>query len=289
MAIDTIPYPEATNLARPDLAFYPLRIPVSHWQLRHYISTPEPDLLFYASGHDIYCLNTASKKRKHIATLPFEARCTASGYGYVCVGGEDDGHFAAIKLDGSGPRTLDVDSALPIESQAWRSTEGHAAAAVGRRAASVKVERIGEEIVNSISIHRIQDEDAHLDDIVAVLTNNDKTVRVYSLPQSLETTVLDLPFAMNHATVLLDGDVGRCGRLQPGLLLSARDSRDTTTDSQAAQSADKCEHRVDPYERYRSACVRARLHNGLLLNRLVAFWAARCGGQRERLHHRIRR
>jgi hypothetical protein len=67
------------------------------------------------------------------------------------------------------------------------------------------VERIGEEIVNSISIHRIQDEEAHLHDIVAVLTNNDKTVRVYSLPQRLETCVLDLPFAMNHATISPDG------------------------------------------------------------------------------------
>ncbi|KAK5002386.1 hypothetical protein LTR28_011489, partial [Elasticomyces elasticus] len=137
------------------------------------------------------------RKRRHIATLPFEARCTAAGYGWICVGGEDEGRFAAIKLDGEGPRTLDVDSALPIDH--W--------AQVGRpaRAASVRVEMIGEEIVNSISIHRIQDEDAHLDDIVAVLTNNDKTVRVYSLPQNLETYVLDLPFAMNHATISPDG------------------------------------------------------------------------------------
>ncbi|KAK3066890.1 hypothetical protein LTR53_016568, partial [Teratosphaeriaceae sp. CCFEE 6253] len=192
-------YPDANNLAHAQKGFFPVRIPVSHWQLRHYISTPEPDLLYYASAHDIYCLNTKTRKRKHIATLPFEARCTASGYGWVCVGGEDDGHFAAIKLDGSGARTLDVDAALPVE--AWRQSTS----STGRRAASVKVERIGEEIVNSISIHRIQDEEAHLDDIVAVLTNNDKTVRVYSLPQSLETTVLDLPFAMNHATISPDG------------------------------------------------------------------------------------
>lgn len=74
-----------------------------------------------------------------------------------------------------------------------------------RRGAHVKVERIGEEIVNSISIHRIQNEEAHLDDIVAVLTNNDKTVRIYSLPRRLETCVLDLPFAMNHATISPDG------------------------------------------------------------------------------------
>ena len=139
-------YPEATNLVHADKTFYPVRIPVSHWQLRHYISTPEQDLLYYASGHDIYCLNTATRKRKHIATLPFEARCTAAGYGWVCVGGEEEGHFAAIKLDGSGSRTLDVDSALPIDH--WRQSGPGASR---RAAASVKVERIGEEIVNSIS------------------------------------------------------------------------------------------------------------------------------------------
>nr|POE88005.1 uncharacterized protein c4g3.03 [Quercus suber] len=170
-----------------------------HWQLRHYISTPEADHLFYASGHDIYCLNTVTRKRKHIATLPFDARCTASGHGWMCVGGEDSGHFAAIKIEGDGPRAATVDAPLPLDYSAADREDG------GRRATSVKLERIGEEIVNSISIHRIQDEAAHLYDIVAVLTNNDKTVRVYSLPQGVETTVLDLPFAMNHATMSPDG------------------------------------------------------------------------------------
>ncbi|RMX81007.1 hypothetical protein D0869_07130 [Hortaea werneckii] len=214
MAIDAhIPYPETHSLAHDQSkTFYPVRIPVSHWQLRHFISCPEQDILYYASGHDVYCLNTRTKKRKHIATLPFEARCTASGYGYVCVGGEDEGHFAAIKMEGSGLRNMEmeVDSALPIDDR-WRSgpareeERSREENGVGRRAGSVKVERIGEEIVNSISIHRITDEEVHLDDIVAVLTNNDKTVRVYSLPQNLETTVLDLPFAMNHATISPDG------------------------------------------------------------------------------------
>lgn len=40
---------------------------------------------------------------------------------------------------------------------------------------------------------------------MAVLTNNDKTVRLYSLVQNLELTVLDLPIAMNHATISPDG------------------------------------------------------------------------------------
>ena len=45
----------------------------------------------------------------------------------------------------------------------------------------------------------------HLDDIVAVLTNNDQTVRMYSLPLNVETQVLDLDFPMNHCTVSPDG------------------------------------------------------------------------------------
>ena len=137
------------------------RLEFRHWQLRHYISHPEPDLLYYASGHDVYCLNTATKKRKRIATLPFEARCTASGFGYVCVGGEQNGHFAAIKLDGAGQRygNSEVDSALPIQ-QTWQRQDSREDR-VFRRATDVKVETIGEEIVNSISVHRIQDEEAH--------------------------------------------------------------------------------------------------------------------------------
>lgn len=110
------------------------------------------------------------------------------------MGGEHEGHFAAIKLDGH--RAMDVDSALPLSSFGQN---------LSRRAPTVKVERIGEEIVNSISIHRIQDEEAHLDDIVAVLTNNDRTVRIFSLPSGLETKVKDLPFAINHATISPDG------------------------------------------------------------------------------------
>ncbi|KAK6408606.1 hypothetical protein LTR95_018412, partial [Oleoguttula sp. CCFEE 5521] len=146
-------YPDTDRLVSTSKKFYPISIPVSHWQLRHYISSPEPDRLYYASGREVFCLQPSTKKRKHVASLPFEARCTASGYGWICVGGEDEGHFAAIKTGALG----------------W-GEDGETS-----RSADVKVDRIGVEIVNSISIHRIQDEDAHLDDIVAVLTNNDKT------------------------------------------------------------------------------------------------------------------
>ncbi|CZT17659.1 uncharacterized protein RCC_03496 [Ramularia collo-cygni] len=172
---DPIPNPETHNLAHANKRFYRVKIPVSHWQLRHYISTTQKSL-YYASGKQVYHLNTETHRRTHLATLPFDARCTASAHGWVCVGGEEEGHFATIQLH-SNPA----------------------------RAPTVKIERIGEEIVNSISIHRLQDEEAHLDDIVAILTNNDQTVRIYSLPAGQETRVKDLPFAINHATLSPDG------------------------------------------------------------------------------------
>lgn len=195
MAIDSIPFAPSDDYALPDKTFYPLDIPVSHWQLRHYISHSDPDVLYYASGTEVYYLNVSTRKRKHIATLPFEARCTASGHGYVCIGGEYKGHFAVIKLEEG--RRIDVDVAVPLDH--WRSVHGTP------RAVDIKVERIGGSIVNSISIHKIQDQDAHLYDVVAVLTNNDSTVRIYSLSHGREVSVLDLPDAMNHATISPDG------------------------------------------------------------------------------------
>lgn len=197
-------YSQTDRLAYTDKTFIPARIPVSHWQLRHYISSPDKDTIYYASGNEVYHLNTVTKKRKHLTTLPFEARCTASGYGYVCVGGEDEGHFAIIKLESTRPTHsyhIDVDAPLPIEDY-WQTSPP-----LPPRAVNVKVERIGDEIVNSVSVHKIQDEEAHLYDVVAVLTNNDRTVRVYSLQQGVETTCLDLPFPMNHASISPDGKV----------------------------------------------------------------------------------
>ncbi|PNS21726.1 hypothetical protein CAC42_1580 [Sphaceloma murrayae] len=195
MAVDPVVYPDSDNLAHAGKTFYPLKIPVSHWQLRHYISHPDPDVLYYASGSDIYYLNTATKKRKHIATLPFDARCTSAGFGYLCIGGENDGHFAVVKLEES--RAADVDAAIPFDY--WQSHRG------APRAADIKVETVGTDIVNSVSVHQIHDDEAHLHDVVAVLTNNDRTVRIYSLIHSIEAAVLQLPDPMNHATISPDG------------------------------------------------------------------------------------
>lgn len=202
MAVDDFLSRDTDAFVLPSKAYYPLKIPIAHYQLRHFISSPEQDLIYYASGCDIYCLNAATQTQAHLTTLPFDARCTASGYGYVCVGGADHGNFAAIKVTGFPPADdSHVDASLPLdfEHRLPRPPLLHTAH-------RIQLEKIGQDIVNSISIHKLPalTTDGR-DDVVAVLTNNDKSVRVYSLLDNLELCCIDLPIAMNHATISPDG------------------------------------------------------------------------------------
>lgn len=123
----------------------------------------------------------------------------------MCVGGADDGNFAAIKVTGFPPTpSSDVDALLPFELSSRTTLPRPPLLGAAR---DVDLTRIGEDIVNSISIHKFDAEDGGQDEVVAVLTNNDKTVRVYSLVRKEEVAVLDLPFAMNHATISPDGEL----------------------------------------------------------------------------------
>jgi WD40 repeat protein len=162
----------------------------SHWQLRHLITNPEPDLLYYVSRNDVYCLNTAANLRAHIAVLPFAARCTASGFGWICVAGGDGNHIAIIRLDSNDMR-------VPGEYGGMHS----------RNRPDIKIEQMGSDIINSISIHKLQgnEEAGTTSDVVAVLTNNDRTVRIFSLTLHSQNSVMDLAFAVNHATISPDG------------------------------------------------------------------------------------
>lgn len=137
----------------------------------------------------------------HLATLPFDARCTASGYGYVCVGGADHGNFAAINVTGFPPAdSTNVDASLPLDLDHRLSQPP-----LLHTAQRIQLEKIGEDIVNSISIHKLPPTTSDgRDQVVAVLTNNDKSVRIYSLQDNLELCCIDLPIAMNHATISPD-------------------------------------------------------------------------------------
>lgn len=123
----------------------------------------------------------------------------------MCVGGADDGNFAAIKVAGFPPADpSDVDALLPLDLSRRTTVPRPPLLGAANR---IRLDKIGEDIVNSISIHELDNGPGEGSDVVAVLTNNDKTVRVYSLTHNLETTVLDLDFPMNHATISPDGQL----------------------------------------------------------------------------------
>jgi hypothetical protein len=114
------------------------------------------------------------------------------------VAGGDANHVAIIRLNPND--VTDANSLNDVRMLAYR-------AMTSRTPPSVRIEQMGSDIINSISVHKLQgDEEAGTtDDVVAVLTNNDKTVRVFSLTQHTQNSVMDLPFAVNHATISPDG------------------------------------------------------------------------------------
>lgn len=181
------------------------RLRISHPQLRHFINAQDPDLIYYASGHDIYCLNAETKTRTHIYHVPFDCRCTAAGYGWICVAGGDKGNFTIIQIDSSASdEATDVDALLPIRL----SDRPIGRPSPGLVPPKVKVENIGGDIINSITIYKLHgdDEDAS-EEVVAIITSNDRTIRIYSLTYDQEVALLELPFPMNHATISPDGDL----------------------------------------------------------------------------------
>ncbi|KAF2763209.1 hypothetical protein EJ05DRAFT_482037 [Pseudovirgaria hyperparasitica] len=204
MAVDDFDYHETDSLILPAKTFFPLSIHVAHYQLRHYISSSKQDTIYYADRENVYCLNVHTKRRTLVASLSFDARCTASGYGWICVGGETEGLFAAIQLDGSSHVSGEVDASLPVSLGTGATTSSRRQTKVSPH--NIHFDRIGLQIVNSISIHKLLKEGPQgEDEVVAVLTNNDKTVRVYSLPRRAQIARLDCPFPMNHATISPDG------------------------------------------------------------------------------------
>ncbi|KAF1948858.1 hypothetical protein CC80DRAFT_497946 [Byssothecium circinans] len=204
MAVDDFLSRDTDAFVLPSKSYYPLKIPIAHYQLRHFISSPETDLLYYASAEDVYCLNAATRTQARIATLPWKARCTASGYGYVCVAGADHGNFAAIKVTGCpSANAMDVDALLPLDLSSRTLPRPPFLASPS----SPSYATIGDDIVNSISIHKLTVDGNGPDDVVAVLTNNDKSVRIFSLKRHEQLTELWLPFPMNHATISPDGQL----------------------------------------------------------------------------------
>ena len=213
---------------------------IRHHQLKNFISTTDPDFIYYASEHDIYALHTKSRKRELIASLPWEPQCLDAGFGWICVGGSTNGRCAFIDInednlddEGAGDRIshhhAEVDALLPLDldpesrllAHSFLQRSQSAASSNSRKKPLVQIHEVGGSIVNSVAVHRLRSEQEGLEDeVVAVMTwvwerssrfktdgsrNNDQTVRIFSLSQSRILTTMNFPTLMNHASISPDG------------------------------------------------------------------------------------
>lgn len=159
-----------------------------HRELRNFISTSDPDLIYYASEYNIYALNLAVRKRKLIATLPWLPQCLAAGYGWICVGGPDKGLCAFIDISEEGSlgsderaarRHAEVDALLPLDLDVDSRLNAHdylsrlqdPPESGQPRQPEIRLHGLGGSIVNSVTIFRLCSGKKGLqDETVAVLT-----------------------------------------------------------------------------------------------------------------------
>jgi hypothetical protein len=135
----------------------------------------------------VHSIHIKSQKWDTIERVPFEPKCLAAAYGWIVVGGSDNGECAFIKLPGRHAHTpraetraegLDVDTALPIGLD-FNSTTPTAApdaepSPSGTEGGQNDVPEIftkslSGSIVNSVSIHRFPGDNerfAHEDIVV---------------------------------------------------------------------------------------------------------------------------
>lgn len=126
-----------------------------HWQLRSLICSPAPGILYYPSNNSIYSINTTTRKRRLVATLPFSPRCIGARYGWVCAGGADRGQLATIRVTTTdhGNEAMSLDGSSSPETK----FSVHA------------VKELGGYIVNSVTLHRPPSSSSD-DDVLAILT-----------------------------------------------------------------------------------------------------------------------
>ncbi|KAI9372101.1 hypothetical protein BJX61DRAFT_534250 [Aspergillus egyptiacus] len=205
--------------------FFPFKIPNYHQQLRHYISTADPDRIYVVVERVVYSIHISTRRRETLAVIPFEPKCLAAGYGWIGIGGTNNGESAFVKLsdrnvrvsrDAVVARPTDVDSALPIDleaslrasSSASLEAEQTNSSSGGSQLPEVQLHKFGGSIVNSVTIHRLPgDEKGFADEDVAVLSNNDKTVTVFSLTRWKVLRKIAHRACMNYGIISPDSRV----------------------------------------------------------------------------------
>ena len=143
--------------------------------------------MYYASEHEVYALHLSSQKRELIATLPWKPYCLDAAYDWVCVGGKDQGQCAFIRLnvaesssssDRASRHNAEVDALLPLDLDPESRVLAHSflhrsprpASAADRRKPEIHFHELGDQIVNSVSVHCLPSDQKGLEDEVVAVT-----------------------------------------------------------------------------------------------------------------------
>lgn len=189
------PARETDSFVSPQQKWYATKIENTHTQLRHLASSPAPNIIYHVNNRQVVMINTVTRSRAIVAELPFEPRCIATGHGYF-VAGNEKGLLAYSHIP---------HSEYPLDYQ--RSVD-YAAVAIHGATAFLRpcVYQIGTEIVNSITLHKVKASCERLsDEVVAMITNNDRRVKMFCLGSGKETLIGEFEQPMNHATISPDG------------------------------------------------------------------------------------
>jgi Uncharacterised protein domain (DUF2415) len=162
--------------------FYPTKISVQHHQLRHLVSVSDGERVYYVNCHDVYVLDLQTSQSTLLATVRFQARCLAADHGWVCVGGESDGNCAFIRIEEP-----------PVVPRCF--------------SANLSVDVLGGDIVNSMNIHLLLEDNESEPEPVVLISNNDRTVKVFSLAQREVLDTLEHDKPMNYATLSPDSKI----------------------------------------------------------------------------------
>lgn len=168
----------------------------------------------------MYALHIPTDSQELLASLPFSPTCIASGYGWVCLGGYDHGTCAFIDLQHcqlfgmpSISSTAEVDELLQLGlDPVFSRLLGQNLSTLNEpnspwQRPKVIQKKIGSMIVNGITISKLVHHDNDLpDETVAVLSNNDGTVTIFSLTQQAIIKRINLTKEINHASISPDGE-----------------------------------------------------------------------------------
>ncbi|EED18499.1 conserved hypothetical protein [Talaromyces stipitatus ATCC 10500] len=183
----------------------------------------DPDLVYFVAHKVVHSINVKTQRWDTIERVPFEPKCLAASYGWIVVGGSDNGECAFISLPGREPRArnasrpgaADIDAALPIEldmetrvpaGATGASTEQQTFSGIlggGNDIPEIFTKALTGSIVNSVTIHRLPANErqgfAHED--IAVFSNNDKTIKIFSLTRRKLLETKHHPKCMNYAVI----------------------------------------------------------------------------------------